>query len=60
MGILDTTNLSWSTGKVSKSKEVMILCYYGSKHIKYTRSDDFSNKKKQESHLFRKITFSCS
>ncbi len=59
MGILDTTNVSWSTGKVSKSKEVMILCYYESKHINYTRSDDFSNKKKQESHLSREIAFFC-
>jgi hypothetical protein len=26
MGIIDTTNLSWSTRKVSVSKEVVILC----------------------------------
>ncbi len=42
MGILDTTNVSWSTGKVSKSKEVLILRHYESKNVNYTRSDNFS------------------
>jgi hypothetical protein len=37
MGIIDTTMVSWSTGKVSKSKEVLILRYYESKHVKFTR-----------------------
>jgi hypothetical protein len=48
MGIIDTTNVSWSTGKVSKRKEVIILCYYESKNVNYTRSDDFSVKRKME------------
>jgi hypothetical protein len=46
MGIIDITSLSWSTRKVSKRKEVMILLYYESKHVNYTRSDDFSVDKK--------------
>jgi hypothetical protein len=47
MGIIDTTNLSWSTRKVSKSKEVLILHYYESKNVNYTKSDDFSDEKKK-------------
>ncbi len=46
MGIIDTTNESWSTGKVSKSREVQILRHYESKHVDYTRSDGFSVEKK--------------
>jgi hypothetical protein len=59
MGILDTTNVSWSTGKVPKSTEVLILRYFESKHIKYARSDDFSKEKRQKSHFSRKIPFFC-
>jgi hypothetical protein len=46
MGKIDTTNVSWSTGKVSKSKEILILRYFESKHVNYTRSDNFSVEKK--------------
>jgi hypothetical protein len=38
----------------------MILLYYESKHVNYTRSDDFSVDKKWESHLSRKIPLFCS
>ncbi len=46
MGIIDTTNMSWSTGKVPKCKEALILLYYESKHANYSRSDYFSDEKK--------------
>jgi hypothetical protein len=59
MGIIDSTNVSWSTGKVPKCKEAPILRYYESKHVNYTRSDDFSDEKKWESCLSRKIQFFC-
>jgi hypothetical protein len=59
MGILDTTNVSWFTGKVPKSKEILILRYFESKNINYTRSDDFSNKKRQKSNFSRKMPFFC-
>jgi hypothetical protein len=39
MGIIDTTIVSWSTRKVSVSKEVIILCRYESKYVNNTRSD---------------------
>ncbi len=59
MGIIDTTNLSWSTGKVPKCKEALIPLYYESKHANYSRSDYFPNEEKLESLLSRKIPFFC-
>jgi hypothetical protein len=59
MGIIDTTNVSWSTGNVPKCKEVLILLYYESKHANYSRSDYFSDEKKLESLLSREIPFFC-
>ncbi len=60
MGIIDTTNLSWSTRKLLGRKEVMILCYYEPKHVNYTKSDNFFDRKKWKSLLSRKVPFSCS
>jgi hypothetical protein len=48
MGIIDTTNLSWSTRKVSVSKEVIILCRYESKHVNNTRLDCIKYQKDPE------------
>jgi hypothetical protein len=59
MGIIDTTNVSWSTKKLSKGNEGIILRYYEFKQVNYTRSDAFSDKKKLKSHLSRKIPFFC-
>jgi hypothetical protein len=46
IGIIDTTNVSWSTENVPKCKGALILLYYESKHANYSRSDYFSDEKK--------------
>ncbi len=48
MGIIDTTIVSWSTRKVSMSKEVIILCRYASKYDNNTRLDCIKYQKNPE------------
>ncbi len=58
MGIVDTTNTSWSTQKVLKCKKIMFLYYYKYKHVKIIRTNSIVSLKYEENPISGKSIIS--